>query len=513
MNSTCSICEKPEFKTITQMLEIACDIHSDMSHDSLGSFKETFSKILGMDQETLTREIRRRMGTNAFKRLKYFEYGRNLINVDTGMDAVQNLAWIGCLAEASGRNIIVFCDFLCLNSLHQGEDAVLIKPSLPSTETPVACFLSSINIYHPIVESEVLIGVWNRLEDAAIQYLVDPNDLDIDDQVPVEAEEFVEDSARDLEIVDGDNDLTAFFDVHVSAIELSNARTTGDPVPEDSQTLDQFFANYYPNGTMADITSAAYTSTSSLNILDSQQSDANLTITKTYDLDGFFGYFPIESFGDIIGSQVRINPFPSFVDKRTMKTIKRLMDIAPNRLSMAAIVGSITISLGKIDLIAVMDFHRSVDGNILSTMLKECADYARDLPCTSETEHYATCISKTTRDSFLSSRRASPATLRKNETEMYGFEVAKCYFYHFEKALRTKLEFLDFDGSISIFFKSVGTKAATYSASLSGCMLHLEAFRKAVDYTKMDDKNFFIDFAITASAVSSVVDDGAVNIK
>lgn len=522
MNSTCSVCEKSEFLAIIEKFQIDCDEHINIDRNSLNSFVETFSKILAMDPQSIIENIRRRRRSNAFSQLKLIEYGRNLMNVDTEMRSVENLAWIGSLAEESGRNILVFCDFLCLNFLHQGDHVILIRPTEPSSQSPAACVLSSLNMYHPIVESPILVDIWERYEFTALEFSNNSENNE-DYQEPVSnAVQTIEIMARDDEIIQEDQgmpigdvvvdeDDTIEFSIDNNVIELSNARTSDDPVPEASSTLDEFLIEFYPNCSMNDITPGAYTSSIKLDIYESQQQNTILNYNKTYDIDGLFGYFPIECFGDIVQCPVDMCVNPTFVDKRTVNTLKRLIEDISGRFVKAAIIGTIELPLGKIDLIIVLDFEWEIGDAMITSILKKCAEFARKLPCEQDLEHEDNCDSKAILQSHRSTRRASTWTHRRNETEKYGISLAKCYMYHFVKILRRRLSSLNFTGSINCFFKCIGCKAATYSESLPRCLSYLETFSNSINLEAVNDRNIWIDLAMTVSAEGS--NEGPVKYK
>lgn len=194
---------------------------------------------------------------------------------------------------------------------------------------------------------------------------------------------------------------------------------------------------------------------------------------------------------------------PAVVDKRTVNTIKRLMEEVTGRFFKAAVVGMIELPLGRIDLIIVLDFEWGIGDALITSIMKECAEFARTVPCELDPDHVDECNSKAIIQSHRSARRASTWTHRRNETEKYGTNLASCYMYHFLKVLRRRLSLLSFNGDINLFFKCIGCKAATYTESLVQCLSHLDTFTKYINIEAMLDKNIWIDLAMTVSASGS----------
>ena len=502
LQQTCPSCDSGNVITLLERYEISSRLHKDFSDDSYQSFLETFSILLEQDLESIRTAINTfDVECPAFTRLKKIEYGCNFARIQTGTRHVLNLAWLGAIADYSGRNILVFCDLLCLNFLHQGENIVLFRPNRNSdNEIPLACVLSGLNIYHPVADSPILLNFCNDLNITNLEY-VESIFGDNDERLNLNEREI---SSREIVLLEAIDDTFTLIDTtQTENDESTSSNVRGDPIPTNSKTIQQFLDINYSNSNVMDIEIANYTNTDKLRILESQQE--HLEYQRAFDIDGLFGHFPMETMAKVLKCPAKILVTPSIVDKRTSKSVLKIMqpDSDNEKTLLSVKVGSIEFPLGIIDLLVVLNSLRKISDKQLSALFKECAEYARTLPCEYDIDHFTECQSKGTRDSHRSTARASTVNHRKNESEPYTRTLAICYFHHFKKLLDSKLLLMNIQSSVDIFFKCIGSKSTTFSENIGHCLESLNYFSSALDFKAIDERTAWIDYCITTSASSS----------
>ena len=251
-----------------------------------------------------------------------------------------------------------------------------------------------------------------------------------------------------------------------------------------------------------DVSSEALTSNVKLDIINSQLSRESMLFNKTYDIDGFFGIFGIEDFERIINCSVKFLIFPALLDNASRKKAQRFFCEDDDTVRSFVKIGVIKVPIGHIDLILVIESLHLLEDRIVKSIAEECASFARELPCAVNPVHFQRCNSEFSLGSHRSTRRALASTFKKNECESYSRTMSTCYMYHFKCKLDMLLSRFGVRGSISIFFKCIGTKSSTFTDNLNDCLINLAQFDEAIKFEELDTNKVWVDHCITTTAQS-----------
>lgn len=522
----CSDCENVEFATLCFKFGLIIPQHHRCSSEPYISFVKTFGVLLNLEDEVIKQLIQEKSMDQAFSALRDLEYGSNISRFGAIEGGVSNLAYVAAIAEQSGKEIVVFCSNLCLNSIHRGNQVIRFKPrSLVVNDTPILCCLTGLNIFHPVSGSQNLIDVSSDPSVRIVQFeiinsLPRANNRSEGSTLSENANgssnltrrgnPFVHirpvEDMRDSNLIENDEngdiplDPMAVEEANQVLIELSddaNLLTTGDEL-----TLQQFLERFGTMINQSEVSSEIFTSTTKLNLLGSQVSRESLIYNKTYDIDGFFGIFGIEEFGKIVNCSVKFLVYPTLLDKASRRNAQRFFSLDENVTIMFFKIGTIELPIGTIDLIIALESAPAISDYDLKSIVEHCSEYARSLPCGENTNHFRQCNSLSTLDSHRSTRRAITSTLKRNEYENYSLKIAKCYVDHFKCMLDESLQRLGRRGVINIFFKSIGSKAFTFTDNLKECLINLKQFSDAINFDQINMEQVWVDFCITTSAKS-----------
>ena len=499
----CSLCADHRFNELIKTFNVSCVDHDDFASDSYESFIKTFSIILETDEESIKNVIFNKSVEEPFKSLLKFEFGENLIHVFDDERIVANIAWISALSEEFKREIVVISDFYTLTIAHLGKKVIIFKPSqIQVGASPLGCVVYGLNTYHPLRHTNVLDDIKNNVIYEKIFYNNQNANLINDDQP-----NHVEDE-REIEFVEtgaGGRTQIPVDDIGSPAEEqfMSNERNQRNNANQISSTINSFLNEHFTRSSIEDITLDAYCSNTKLNFESSAINSETLSVTRTHDIDGLFGYFDMKDFGDIIKSPVNFLIYPSLVDPRTRKNIEKFVSPVNGNFHFCIKIGVIDNPFGSIDIIVLIDSSLFITNDKLKLIAEECSSFSRSLPCTSDESHYSTCRSIGVRTSHRATMRASTSSHGRQECENYTPNLATCYVYHFRQILYQKLETQRRRVNFKIFFKCVGSKSRTFTESLKDCIEPLRSFESAIDFKLIDTRNIWVDYCITSSPESS----------
>lgn len=502
--ATCSTCKNLEVSELLTKFSIEIPLHTNFSTGSYHSFIKTFEKILSVEEAQLVTIITTRSNDRSFKSLKTLEYGTNMSDIQVENNFVFNLAFIAAMANDFDREILVFCDPFCLNFVHKGRQVISVMPDREfTTILPLACVLSGMNIYHPLLQSNSLRTHVMTARRSTVYYrnleLPRPprRNLRIPDVPDITFIENNDSGRRELNI-----DEVGYIPGEEQ--EFNEIFGNGN---EHSTTLNEFLASYFPNSRSEEIPIESYTTPVCLDLLRSQQVRMPTQYKKTFDTDGFFSHFLINDYPSVIISPVKFQLFPTVVDARTQNTIKRVLLNEGFEIMQSSKIGSIDFPLGTIEIIIVLCSNENdrLPPDMFPAVVQNCANFARLLPCESDQNHMENnCNSKEVRASHISTRRAGTSTHRRNESEQYTAAVASCYIYHFAQKLIQELRRCNSSGESKIFLKGIGMKSTTYTGCPVKCLEIVKSFGEIVDFSRLGLNNVYIDFCITSSLHSPV---------
>lgn len=502
MNSSCPICDEKILCDLLTKLDVEVAEQETCDGNSVASFVKTFSMIFDLSEESIKITIRNHFRDPAFNNLLKWEYGSNFMHFFDGNHRIANFAWIGAIAQEYGREIVVVCDFLCLNFAHKGLCAFVFQPShIDSTRDPVGCVVFGANIYHPLKASEALKVI--RDNHIYKRYNYQQNEINSDSDV--EDLNRNDSDTRDVEFVEpqaAGRAQNPIIDVGTLAESVpdSNEPDLRNQRPHNSISIVEFLDTYFVGSNAELISQEAYTNSLKLDMKRSALDPESLNLNKTHDIDGIFGFFDPALYGKVINCPVKFMLFPKIVDLRTKKNIIKLW-LIPEVTNMIALkIGQIEISLGKIDLIVCINTNATIDDSRIILIAEECANYARTLPCSADPLHLQNCASRAVRGSHRSTTRATTKYNEKNEMESYNALNAQCFVNHFMKALEPQLLRRGHRGSIKFFFKCIGSKSTTFTESIDDCLDSLKNFGAAINFNELDTENVWIDYCVTSSA-------------
>lgn len=321
MNNTeslnCLLCQKASLISLLNTFNVQCPLHEVFRADPFQSFIKTFSIILGVDEQEIQNVLTNRSSENSFAHLVKLEYGTNLQLASLTTNFISNLACIGALAEEFHREIIVLCDYYSLNFIHEGTNIIVFKPRNGMvTNSPIACCLIDMNLFHPLIFSEELVALRSNDQIKQVMY-----QIGTDIEIPTD-ENGVE-VPRDIEYVEleGNEYQAANMGERAEEPFLSTGPQQYIFPHNNSMILESFLDQYFADSIPSQINPDWYTSdvrldmTSSVNPIDSN------TFSRTHDIDGWFGFIEKDQFRLAVKYPVRFLVYPTMVDKRTLKNI------------------------------------------------------------------------------------------------------------------------------------------------------------------------------------------------
>lgn len=501
---TCALCERKDLQAILSAFNIDILPHDPMACCSYNSFIKTFSVLFETTEDLIKETIANHKIRQQFIDLLKWEFGRNLEFAFENDHEVANVAWICALAEQYQREIIVFCDFYCLNFCHNGKKIIVFKPSDHQRNgSPIGCALFGMNIFHPLSDSELYADIASNTSYRSINYI----SLTTEQELGNERVLVDERDSRDVQFVERNPESP---DVPIPVTGLGSP--SEEPFlaqnivnqhlnPNELVTLEEFLNLHFRNDSPQNISMNAYTSNCKLNLKDSSITSDSLNIQKTHDIDGFFAVFNIEDFGKILkNTSVTFQVHPSLIDSRTKKNINKFTPSLQNQYQYGIKLGFLSSAIKNIDIIIIINTTCNFTDQSLSQIALESSNYARTLPCREIAAHIRQCQSGTVRNNHRTTMRADPDSHNKQEVETYTPVLASCYMFHFNNFLTSKLARMQHTGDIKVFFKCIGSKSSTFSDNLEECFNHIKSFEKAINFKKLNMNNVWIDYSITASA-------------
>lgn len=495
-SNLCSTCDNENVDKLLKKYHINCSPHEIISKDSRQSFLKTFSILLNLTEDQLLATIANRRSDPQFIHLQKLEFGKAILTRLNHGPLVSNLAWICSLAEEFCRNIVVVCDFYCLNFIHNSKNIIIFNSSRRVRNTaPVGCLLFGFNTYHPIESTESISNILriqtiNRIsyETPSVQ-MVNPdqvNDLQIED--------------RDILLVEetGVNELT-LDDLGEPAFSSNTDTPQIHEGPTNSIRLNEFMIQNFEDSREENLNIESLTTSVKIDFNESSTNPENITFKKTHDIDGFFAFIDITEFGNTILCAAKYMIYPTLCDKRTLKNIKMMYVVPDDAFVHAFKIGSIELTIGTLEIIAVVKTNTELSDRTISEYSAAAANFARQLKCVEDVNH---CQSCTSRDIIANHRSTRPSTSRyqgKQEAESYSARLSHCYIYHFNKELARKLG-AGHRGEIKIFFKCIGCKASNFTENIYESFEVLSSLKSVFNFDCMNLKNIYLDFCITTSA-------------